>query len=337
VLRHSEEKYRILAEASPDAIYIINDDLSIAYANTRTLHLFSWNLSDIQGKRITDLLPAEYAEKLVQVVYSVIQHGIPSRREDNIVTKGKKEIWLSSILTPLKDNAGAVTSVLCVSRDITERKRMDEQIAGSLREKEYLLKEIHHRVKNNLQVISSLLSMQADKASDPNVRNSLLDSQNRVKSIALVHEKLYQSESLDQIDYGDYLNKIVLHLLNTYDVNPSLVTCHIHAENVIVDINQAVPCSLIINEMITNSLKYAFPDGRKGEITIDFMMDANNYILKYHDDGIGLPEHITFDRSESLGMQLIYGLTRQLSGTITLQRERGTTFILTFPRLQKSG
>jgi len=230
-----------------------------------------------------------------------------------------------------------VSSVLCVSHDITDRKVMENQIASSLREKEFLLKEIHHRVKNNLQVISSLLSMQADKATDPKVIDSLTDSQNRVKSIALVHEKLYQSKSLDQIEYGDYLTKIVNHLFDTYNINQSRITCTIHAENIFVDINQAVPCSLIINEMLTNSLKYAFPDGGKGGIMIDFTKDAKNYMLTYHDTGIGIPEEVTFERSESLGMKLIYGLTQQLNGTAILKREEGTTFIVTFPCLTKSG
>ena len=200
-----------------------------------------------------------------------------------------------------------------------------------------LLKEIHHRVKNNLQVISSLLSMQADKATDKNVIESLTDSQNRVKSIALVHEKLYQSKSLDQIEYGDYLNKIVMHLFDTYNVNPSQISCTIHAENIFVDINQAVPCSLIINEMLTNSLKYAFPGGRKGEITIDFTTDGKNYILTYHDNGIGIPEGVTFERAESLGMKLIYGLTQQLNGTVILTAGRRDNLHVTFPCITKTG
>jgi two-component sensor histidine kinase len=177
--------------------------------------------------------------------------------------------------------------------------------------------------------------MQAKKATDPNVKDSLMDSQNRVKSIALVHEKLYQSKSLDRIEYGDYLNKFVQHLSETFNVNPAVISSHINAEKIYVDINQAVPCSLIINEMMTNSLKYAFPDGREGEITIDFSSDGMNYILKYHDNGIGIPEGVTFDRTQSLGMQLIRGLTRQLDSTVDLQRGDGSTFTVTFPMRQK--
>lgn len=336
-LRQSEEKYRSLAEASPNAIYIINRDASIAYANAYALAMLRKQLAEVRGKSLMEMFPMDDDGKQIQIIVGVFQHGNDVRRDDRIRTADGKERWLSSIYAPLKDDAGRVTGVLCVSYDITERKVMEQQIASSLREKEYLLKEIHHRVKNNLQVISSLLSMQADKATDRNVIDSLTDSQNRVRSIALVHEKLYQSKSLDQIDYGDYLNKIVVHLFNTYNIKPSKATCRVNAGSTYVDINQAVPCSLIINEMITNSLKYAFPGERSGEITIDFHTDSKNYILRYHDNGIGIPAEISFEQSDSLGMKLIYGLTQQLNGTVTLSREGGTTFEVTFPRLQKTG
>ncbi len=336
-LRQSEEKYRSLSEASPNAIYIINQDATITYANNYALRILKRSLTDVRGHRLMEVFPGEDADILIQIIIGVFQHGHDVRRDDRITASDGTERWLSSVYTPLKDNAGRVTAVLCVSYDITERKTMENQIATSLREKEYLLKEIHHRVKNNLQVISSLLSMQADKATDKNVIDSLTDSQNRVKSIALVHEKLYQSKSLDQIEYSDYLTKFAMHLFDTYNVSQSQISCKIHAENILVDINQAVPCSLIINELLTNTLKYAFPGGRKGEIVIDFVTDGNNYILTYHDNGIGIPEGISFERTESLGMKLIYGLTQQLNGSVTLKREGGTTFIVTFPRLQKTG
>jgi two-component sensor histidine kinase len=128
-----------------------------------------------------------------------------------------------------------------------------------------------------------------------------------------------------------------MHLFDTFNVDQSRIHCTIHAENIYVDINQAVPCSLIINEMLTNSLKYAFPDNRKGTISIDFITDDKNYILTYHDNGIGIPECVSFECSDSLGMKLIYGLTSQLNGNVVVQRGEGTTFVITFPRLQKSG
>ena len=336
-LRQSEEKYRSLSEASPNAIYIINRDATIAYANNYALRMLQKSITEVKGRRLMDVFPTEDADMQIQIIVGVFQHGHDVRRDDRVTAVDGTDRWLSSTFTPLKDDSGLVTAVMCVSYDITDRKVMENQVAASLREKEFLLKEIHHRVKNNLQVISSLLSMQADKATDQNVIDSLTDSQNRVKSIALVHEKLYQSKSLDQIEYGDYLNKIVNHLFDTYNVPLSRIACIVHAENIFVDINQAVPCSLIINEMLTNSLKYAFPDGAKGEIAIDFTTDGKNYMLRYHDNGTGIPEEISFERTESLGMKLIYGLTQQLNGTVELRRGEGTTFVVTFPRMQKPG
>jgi PAS domain S-box-containing protein len=336
-LRASEEKYRTLTETSPDAIYVVDKDHNVAYTNMFASTLFDQGLSTLIGQKLPDhsrQQPAQYQRGIIE---DVIQRGVTLKREDKIIAKNGSEIWLDSFFSPLKNEAGETTAVMSVSHDITERKLMENTISASLREKEFLLKEIHHRVKNNLQVIASLLSMQAKKATDPNVKGSLMDSQNRVKSIALVHEKLYQSKSLDRIDYSDYLNKITNYLFEAYNVNRAQIVCNVNAANMYVDINQAVPCSLILNEMLTNSLKYAFPSGRKGEITIDFVADATNYILKYHDNGIGIPEGVTFERAESLGMQLINGLTRQIDGTVDMQRGDGATFIVKFPHKQKNG
>jgi two-component sensor histidine kinase len=225
--------------------------------------------------------------------------------------------------------------VLGVSHDITSRKAMETQIESSLQEKEYLLKEIHHRVKNNLQVISSLLSMQARKATDPKVKETLTESQNRVRSIALVHEKLYQSRNLDRIEYGDYLSKVVTHLFESFNVNPAQIKWRVNAKDVDVSIDQAVPCSLILNEMITNSIKYAFPEGRRGEISISFALEGDRYILDYRDNGVGVPAGSVLERSGSLGMQLIQGLTRQLDGTVTIDTTNGVHYTIIFPKKQR--
>jgi PAS domain S-box-containing protein len=216
-------------------------------------------------------------------------------------------------------------------RDITERTQMEQKVARSLKEKEILLKEIHHRVKNNMQVISSLLFMQAETLTDETVKDILRESQNRVKSIALVHEKLYQSTDLDRIDYIDYLRRITSHLFESFEVNPSRIALKIDAEPVYLNIDKAVPCSLIVNEMLSNSLKHAFPGGRKGVITIDLKSRGENFILTYSDDGVGIPETIAFDRTESMGMQLIMGLTEQINGSIVLDRHGGTKYTITFP------
>ncbi len=335
-LRQSEQKYRILTESSPDAIYIVDANHRVIYANMLASTLMSEGLRSIIGTHEgkvsakNDSLPTTGDD-----IARVFATGQIVKREDFLTSRSGKTIWLDSTFMPLYHEDGSAYAVLGVSHDVTSRKTMETQIESSLKEKEYLLKEIHHRVKNNLQVISSLLSMQARKATDLKVKQVLTESQNRVKSIALVHEKLYQSRSLDRIEYGDYLTKVVTHLFESFNVNPAQISWKVNARDVDVNIEQAVPCSLILNEMITNSLKYAFPEGRKGEITISFSLANGNYTLDYRDNGVGVPAGAHLERSGSLGMQLINGLTRQLDGKIAIDTEVGVHYTIIFPQKQK--
>lgn len=334
-LRQSEQKYRILSESSPDAIFIVDGTHRILYANMLASTLLGEGLREVIGATKDKPAQNPNQQERPDLIKNVLANGQIMKREDKLTSRNGKAIWLDSTFMPLYEEGGGAYAVLGVAHDITDRKTMETQIESSLREKEYLLKEIHHRVKNNLQVISSLLSMQARKTDDPKVKDTLTDSQNRVKSIALVHEKLYQSKSLDRIEYGDYLTKIVTYLLESFNVNPAQVSWKANAKDVYVSIDQAVPCSLIINEMITNSLKYAFPQGRKGEITISFTLEDHNYILDYRDNGVGVPPGANLERAGSLGMQLINGLTRQLDGKLSIETAAGVHYTIIFPQKQK--
>jgi PAS domain S-box-containing protein len=331
-IRQSEQKYRILTESSPDAIFIVDSARKVIYANMLASTLMGEGLRSIIGEK-SDSETTKTSD--ANIVQQVLVSGQIVKREDQLIGRSGRVIWLDSTFMPLYDEDGTAYAVLGVAHDITDRKTMETQIEASLTEKEYLLKEIHHRVKNNLQVISSLLSMQARKATDKREKDTLTESQNRVKSIALVHEKLYQSRSLDRIEYGDYLNKVVTHLFESFNANPAQISWKVSAKDVYVNIEQAVPCSLILNEMITNSLKYAFPEGRKGEISITFALEDNKYILDYRDNGVGVPDGAKLERSGSLGMQLINGLTRQLDGTVTVETVSGVHYTIIFPQKQK--
>jgi PAS domain S-box-containing protein len=260
--------------------------------------------------------------------FITFHHDITDRKRDQEALMNSRNDLEQKVLARTRELNETNESLLA---EIALRNKAENEIVSSLREKEMLLKEIHHRVKNNMQVISSLLFMQARAQKDETIKEILKESQDRIKSIALVHEKLYQSTDLDRIDYTDYLRKITDHLFESYKVDPNIITLHLNAEKAILHIDKAVPCSLIINEMISNSLKHAFPGGRKGVITIDFRKGADNYIITYSDDGIGIPAGITFDRTESLGMQLIKGLTKQVNGSIELDRTAGTKYTITFP------
>ncbi len=220
--------------------------------------------------------------------------------------------------------------------DITERKKAEELILSSLKEKEVLLKEIHHRVKNNLQVINSLLNLQAKNIADTKIRAIFEDARNRVNSMALIHQKLYQSEDLSHINFNEYLGSLVAGIADTYKRRDVVVS--VDREPITLDVNVGIPCGLIVNELVSNCLKYAFPEGRPGTITVGISKDGKgSNVLTVADNGIGFPDAVDFRTTSSLGLQLVNVLTRQIQGTIELSRTEGTAFRITFPDSRGTG
>jgi two-component sensor histidine kinase len=216
--------------------------------------------------------------------------------------------------------------------EVGERRRAEEQIRASLREKEVLLKEIHHRVKNNLQIVSSLLSLQTRYIEDEEVVSSLNDSRTRVESMALVHEKLYQSDDLAQIDFGEYIHTLASYVFDSFESLPQAVQLRVEADPIPMDVDVAIPCGLIVNELITNSLKHAFADRSGGEIGIELHPCGEGEVrLRIGDDGVGFPPEIDFRRTDSLGMQLVVDLTSQLEGEVQLVEGQGAVFEIVFP------
>jgi PAS domain S-box-containing protein len=223
---------------------------------------------------------------------------------------------------------------LWMYRDISDRKQAESRLVTSLQEKEVLLKEIHHRVKNNLLVVSNLLEFQADYVSDPSLIKVLEDSRNRIYSMALIHEKLYRSMTLDTINFGEYLDDLVQNLFESYNLEENRVTFDLDIEPVLLNIETAHPCGLIVNELLSNTLKHAFPEGRQGNVKIIMhQQDDDQIMVKVADNGIGFPENLDFRQVDSLGMELVCTLTEQLEGEITLLRDHGTTFELRFSEL----
>ena len=213
---------------------------------------------------------------------------------------------------------------------LLQTRRLSVQVNQLLQDKEMLMKEIHHRVKNNLMVISSLLSLQSKYIKDEESKEIFRESQNRAQSMALIHERLYRSTDMKSIDFADYIRSLTRDLFNTYSTQLGRVDLKMDVEDVEVDINNAVPLGLIINEMVTNSLKYAFPDDREGTISISFYKEKDEYLLEVRDDGIGIPEEFEVEKNDSLGMMLINSLTSQISGQLEMERSPGTTFRIKF-------
>jgi two-component sensor histidine kinase len=232
---------------------------------------------------------------------------------------------------PMHDETGALLGAVNVLVDITERKQAEAQLQASLHEKEVLLKEIHHRVKNNLQVIASLLYLQSDQLKDPADLALFEYTQNRVKSMALVHESLYRTGDLARFNFAHYIESLTSHLCQSHGAESSKICLEMELDEVVLDVDTAIPCGLILNELLTNALKYAFPDGRSGVIHIALRGAVDSVSLSVRDSGIGFPEDFDFRHTESLGLQLVGMMTEQLGGTLTLTREGGTTFTVCIP------
>jgi len=334
-----EEKQRTTREIhdlynkAPCGYHSIDGNGLVVRMNDTELSWLQYSREEVIGRmNINTLLTPESLEKFREFFPVFKKKGILIDIELTFVRKDGSSFPAKVNASAIFDESGNYLMSRTIIIDITEQKKLDAVIVKSLREKEILLKEIHHRVKNNLQVISSLLFMQARGLDDPHMIEVFNESQNRIRSLALIHEKLYQSDNLDHIDYGTYIKKIIDYLFQSYKISRNDVSVNLSISSIFLDIDKAVPCSLLINEMLSNSLKHAFPHGYKGIISIEMSLDENVYHLKYSDNGIGLPDDQSLEMKNSLGFQLIKGLAAQLGGTLQIIRDQGTVYILTFPK-----
>ncbi len=331
-LAESEGKYRMLAEASPEMIFLVDGEGIVRYLNGAAARMFMTNSEIIEGKNIAELFPPDLAGRHMKAVRRIMESG------ETITTEIYEKFpsgncWIEACLSPVKDASGGIIGVLGLSQDITGRKQAEERIQDSLREKEVLLREIHHRVKNNFQIIISLLSLQARNINNEVMTKIFNDSMNRIRAMALVHESLYQSIDIAEIDFAAYIQTISEELFNNYTEihrRPELV---IDIEDIRLGVDQAIPCGLIVNELITNALKYAFPEGRDpGRISISMHLDKTGVVvLKVCDNGAGIPAGFDVANSPTLGLELVHLLSKQIKGNCTLEREECTAWTITFP------
>jgi PAS domain S-box-containing protein len=286
---------------------------------------------DIVGKTVYDVVPKERADKHHEADLALFRHpGAKTYELSGIYSDGESHEVISNKAT-FFDAENRVAGIVGALIDITERKRAEETIRTSLAEKEVLLKEVHHRVKNNLQIISSLLELQSDYIPDELSRACLRESQNRIRSMSLIHEWLYGSKNFSSIDAGEYISDLSQFLFNSYMVETARVSLILDAGNICLDINQAVPCGLIINELISNSLKHGFPDGRSGEISVRVSSEEGRITLQVADNGVGMPAGLDSRNTESLGLQLVNLLARQLRGSISFDGgAKGTVAVISF-------
>lgn len=239
-------------------------------------------------------------------------------------------VWTEIFLEPIIGIDGKVREVSGIAHDVTEKKKAEEQIRLSLKEKEVLLKEVHHRVKNNLQVISSILNLQSSYVKDQNTLNLLKECQNRIKSMAFIHESLYQNKDFSNINFSEYLVMLAKNLLHSYGMLENRIRLVLDVEKVALNLDLSIPCGLIVNEIISNALKYAFPGEREGVISIELKLKGDKLYLVIGDNGVGLPPELDFRNTESLGLQLVVTLVEQLNGEIDVDLSNGTKFLINF-------
>ncbi|MEO8512414.1 MAG: PAS domain S-box protein [Ignavibacteria bacterium] len=316
----------------------------VIYQSGMNIDFISDNITDMIGYSTAEILGEKYffgkimhPEDIIGVKQQLIRwnklnDGSILIMEFRIEKKDGGFIWIEDHMFRVRVNEkdSYLTGILI---DVTERKLTEQKISRSLKEKELLLKEIHHRVKNNLQVVSSLLKLQSGYVKDENSLDILIDSQNRVRSMALVHQKLYQSKDFTEIDFSEYMQQLSQHLFNVFKSKSHDLEILINSADVSLSIDLAIPCGLILNELISNSLKYAFPEGRKGKINVALnCSNDREYEIIISDDGIGFPKEIDYKQTKSLGLQLVNTLVGQIDGTIVMENHVGTTFRIKFEK-----
>ncbi|MEG4571363.1 PAS domain S-box protein [Microcoleus sp. N3A4] len=333
-LQESEHKFRSLYEATSDAVMLL-DEQYFFDCNHATLKIFGCsNKKEFYGKHPSEFSPPfqpngqDSASLASQKMKAAMLIG--SCRFDWVHKRLDGSEFTAEVLLNAMEINGQ-KFLQAVVRDITDRKRDEDQIKASLAEKEVLFQEIHHRVKNNLQVISSLLKLQSRYIQDSRVSEMFKESQNRVRSMALVHEQLYQSKDLSNIDFAEYIQNLAHNLFQAYEIHAEGVKLQTNLEPCSLNIDTVVPCGLIINELVTNALKYAFTGQIKGKINIDFTLENNRLcVLTVSDSGIGFPQELDYRKARTLGLRLVGSLVKQIRGEIELLETAGTTFKITF-------
>lgn len=334
-----EDSFRRVVDWAPSAMIMINRDGVMVLVNAQSERMFGYDREELIGQSIEILVPERFRDK-----HRIFRAGFFLDARPRPMGIGRdltgcradgSEFPIEIGLNPIATEVGEM--VLASIIDITERRRAQQRLEDALLEKTVLLNEVHHRVKNNLQVITSLLNLQADHAADPRLRAILGESCGRVKAMALTHQLLYERKDFARLDLGDYLARLVHSIHATYGGTGDRIALRLvlPTESVNLDLERAIPCGLLVNELLTNSFKHAFPGERCGEIVIRLDQDGDDFgdllCLSIADDGVGLPHETELASRSSLGLQLVPLLVEQLHGALAIKRESGTLFCVRFP------
>lgn len=332
-LRESEERFRLAMLGATDGMWDWNLQTDEVHYSPRWKSMLGYDEGELANHLDTwkqVIHPDDLAPSLSSI--QEFLEGCAAKYELEFRLRHKDGHYrnILSRATLVRGDDGEALRLVGTHVDITERKQAEQQIRRSLKEKEALLREVHHRVKNNMAVVSSLLSLQANKIEDAAVRTLFDASRQRVKSMALVHEKLYQTDDLASINFEEYIRSIVAEIISLYRIDTNTITTEINVEDIALDLESAVPCGLIINELLTNAFKYAFPDNRSGALRIHFSTADDWHTLMIKDDGVGLAKGFDYQKASTLGLQIANVLAGQLRGTLQIRSDQGTEALLRF-------
>lgn len=324
----SEERYRQLVENTLYAVEEIDTAGNILFANDSYHRMLGYLPGELVGRNIVEIIPPESRDGVKSCIATLLsgrkEHTLS---EGRLIKKDGRIIDVEVAKNAKRGNQGKITGFISVITDISERKEAEKEIEKALSEKEVLLREIHHRVKNNLQIIRSLLYLQSKSVQGERDREYFKEAQERVQTMALVHEQLYQSEHIVKVHFAEYINSLVKILTESYNVDEKRIMISSNLEGITLGVDLAIPCGLIVNELLTNVFKHAFPGNRKGKVAIDcHAMDEDRFEIRIRDDGVGLPDGFDLKNSNTLGLRLVSLLVEQVEGEITLEKARGTAY-----------
>jgi len=337
MLKESEARYKNLVEKARIAIMIDDRDGNMKYFNDKLCEIFGYQRKELEKRNILMLVHPDDREKVMNMHKNRVSgKRVKSSYEFKGAKKDGAGIFCEVDAVILKDK-DQIIGTRSYIRDITESKKNKQRIERSLKEKEVLLREIHHRVKNNMQVISSLLTLQSKDIDDEKVLDIFQESRRRIKTMAMVHEKLYRSEDLSKVDFSKYISSLTQYLFRSFGIDPEKILLKKEVEEIFLDINTAIPLGLLVNELISNSLKHGFPDNKGGEVKISMSREDKDKIkLVVSDNGVGVKNKLVFNKPSSFGLQLVKMLTEQLHGNMKVEMNEKTSFIIIFKELDYS-